>query len=209
MNLIVNDMLAIDEYIFFIVQLDNSLYKLNLKTKVVSLLGVFDGEEDWANYIRLVQFKNKIFIVPRSGKSLWNYDLTNNKFTEIKIQYGLSEENKTENENKFFGALVYQNNLLLLPGFYPCAIKINIDTGKQTRIMLDKLHMAGTAVYFEGMAYVTTIFECGIIKIDLEKNLCTKHMLGAKNVWYGFILLVKNKLFCGYLDGTYDVYDVK
>lgn len=151
---------ADDENIWLPASDFNALFKIDKKKETLELEGFFNESAKRHSYREIINYKEKLFLIPWSVKDIMIYDKKKHKFKGIEVNY-------VREASKFGTAIQYRNYIYLFPMSADCIIKFNMETEQYT--FLDECY---EEVVKEVENPENTIFLCG----------CKNH----NNAWVGF-----------------------
>ena len=120
-----SDICRIGDDVWFVTHYLQLLCKCNLKDNKVEVVAEVPevAQAEYFRYVNIVNYEDKIVLVPYRADALCIYDMTTKSFTKHYF--------KDEFVNNCFGrAILYKNSLFLTPMDYPAVVKYDILTGE-------------------------------------------------------------------------------
>lgn len=104
----------------------NKLIQYNMTTGKYKIETVFYGEPEAEKslFIDIVRVKEKLYMIPDSANAIYEYDLISGKVQNYKLK---TSDNKKRIRQKFSGAVVWNDELILIPWRYPAIIRFHLE----------------------------------------------------------------------------------
>lgn len=123
----IRDVVYKENIIWFFSDNFNSLFKMDVDTREVKLVGIFPNEKYKGTklYSSIILINNKIYCIPLNAKSIGVYDIDDNKFSHILIDKAILE---CEKGGYYYSSVkVYKNYLFIFPFYCSYIIRLNLD----------------------------------------------------------------------------------
>ena len=143
-----------EEEIYFVSGWFNALIKANITTGNGECIKKLDDEIMEKMFLSrsLLCIQNKILIIPYNAMYIYIYDMETNALEKMVI----SEDELLEKNYKFFTGFQYQNNIYLIPLYFPYLVQLDFLERKSVRCMDLSQLFAGKQISKLGIAFQYT-----------------------------------------------------
>ncbi len=176
-NIKIEDCVRIDLDLFFIDSRYNIIYKMNMKTGEVSVIGSIPQENVFSSRLsgKIVHSNGCLYFAPMNAKKIWSLDLNTNQWRSYELK-SLGESSS----NRFFQLITYKNKLFFIGCEYPAIVILNLDTGGIEYFESPYLHLCERKksvndcyfrcdyVLLDNMLYLASCVSNEILKFNLD-----------------------------------------
>ena len=151
------------------------LCKYNMLKKETTVIGMLPVKNKCREYLfeKIVFYNEKLFIIPCWADEIVIYDINNNSFCKIDLEY--------TNRMKFCNAFIYRNKIVCVPYTYPFAISIDVDTFEicneysiENAILNEGADYVSDSIKIDKQIYMVSPQKNAIWKYDLDKQVMDK-----------------------------------
>lgn len=176
----------------------NLIYKVNIKTRELKIVGTIPEESKYTDRLcsKVIAYKDRYIFIPLNAKKIWFCD------KEFQEWEGISMP-KSEYENlslKFSNAFIYKEVLIMIGHFFPGIMYINL-LDNSTRALLEpykelmryqeKIKDCFTMFRYQridNLLYIVSSVSNHVIKWDLDKDSYESFCVGSEENRYSGIL---------------------
>lgn len=171
----------------------NGLFKMDMKTKQISFVGKFPGEQNqnWM-YSKIMKFGNRLFFFPAMAESIVEFDINT---SSVKMHAIKLLTNRIAQISGFFSAILWKKWVYMLPLVGHVIVKFNIETGEMRYeedwyeklrpfVKDDQATLFSSVVQREKYIWCPCWQDNLIFRFDLESLEFTTYRVGLRNNTY-------------------------
>lgn len=181
--------------IWFTHGITNFLMRYNIKENFTYVIGIIPGEEMFNGplYRRIYKWRNKVFLIPSSARTVAVYDIIKEEFEKIPV----------DNAEKYMGSVLFDkiyvkgNVLYCIPFAYEAILKIDMESSYVEYITCEKPEGTyfGDSIRLGDKIVVIYTFTNRAMVFDLNSNHLSYIQLGKQNRQYTQIASAGARIF--------------
>ena len=203
MKIVINSAELVGNDIWFVPYMTNKLVSLDIHSgdaQIRTEIEMLDPIDE--NIVLSIEkWNNSIFILPKLGQEIYEYNVVSNKLSVIKI----SEPSSNEKNNEIYSSLIAVEDKLYVLGYNcPKIVIINLRTHIVSSVEVfdnilsyenSKGIFGKQSFIYNGVLYIPFAVMDGWMELNIENNQFNKVILSDNNEGYSALIIKNNILY--------------
>lgn len=203
MKIVINSAELVGNDIWFVPYMTNKLVSLDIHSgdaQIRTEIEMLDPIDE--NIVLSIEkWNNSIFILPKLGQEIYEYNVVSNKLSVIKI----SEPSSNEKNNEIYSSLIAVEDKLYVLGYNcPKIVIINLRTHIVSSVEVfdnilsyenSKGIFGKQSFIYNGVLYIPFAAMDGWMELNIENNQFNKVILSDNNEGYSALIIKNNILY--------------